>query len=368
MSLLEIPGVLLASVPNVTAWPLYSRSLWVARVLAGGLAFLLSTLLIGRICEGLQPGYGAAALTAYALGMLVAPLAATSFEHVTAGAVGLSAFALAWARRPALAGLVAGASILVAYEAALIVVALAVYVTLQSRHALLAYTLALSPALAALLAYNQLAFGAPWHFSYNYVGGQFAAQQAQGFFGLHLPSAHSLHLVLTGPRGLLLVSPIMLAAAYGLVLLARDHLAEAIVCASISFAFFLLDSGYFDPIGGLSPGPRFLVPSLPFLALGLAPAFARRFRLTATLTLVSVIATTATTLTWPNLMPGAETIWGTLIRIPTSNGSTELQHALVPNVLSSARLAALLVALSAAAALLVSLSAHRRRSPPAHPS
>ena len=58
MSALEIPGVELAQVPNVTEWPLYFRKLWVARVLAGGLAFIVGLFLVGRLSEGLAPGYG----------------------------------------------------------------------------------------------------------------------------------------------------------------------------------------------------------------------------------------------------------------------------------------------------------------------
>ncbi len=36
-----------------------------------------------------------------------------------------------------------------------------------------------------------------------------------------------------------------------------------------------LSFGYFLPYGGVSPGPRFFIPAVPFLAVGLAPAFAR---------------------------------------------------------------------------------------------
>ena len=71
--------------------------------------------------------------------------------------------------------------------------------------------------------------------------------------------------------GLLVISPVVLAAGYGLWLLARRFLAEGLVCAAVAFAFLFLNCGYIFPLGGLSPGPRYLVPGLPFLALGLAP-------------------------------------------------------------------------------------------------
>ena len=77
-------------------------------------------------------------------------------------------------------------------------------------------------------------------------------------------------------------------AAAGLVLLWRRGLrAEAFACGAVTLLFVLLSVGYFDPYGGDSPGPRFLVPALPFLALGLVDAFARWPRLTALVTVYS---------------------------------------------------------------------------------
>jgi hypothetical protein len=364
MSVLEIPGVELAGVPNVTEWPLYSRPLWVARVLASGLAFLVGLFLVGRISEGLAPGYGAPALVAYGLGTLVAPLAAANFEHVTAGTLGLGAFALAWSRRPLAAGLVAGAALLVAYEAALVLAILAVYVVLQGGRPLVRFVLGAIPGVALLLAYNRLAFCSPWHFSYRYVSGEFAAHQASGFFGIGVPDPHSLRLVFVGRSGLLVISPIVVAAAYGLVLLARRYRAEALVCAAVSLAFLLVDAGYFDPVGGTSPGPRFLVPGLAFLALGLGPAFARRFWLTAGLTVLSAIAMTAVTLTWTNAAPGPGTIWAEIARFPYELGSSRLVRALPANILEwsgpGREAGAAIAAVSAAAALVVAIVGTRR--------
>src|SRR5205823_1927616 len=51
-----------------------------------------------------------------------------------------------------------------------------------------------------------------------------------------------------------------------------------------------------SPYGGISPGPRFFVPALPFLALGIAPAFARRPRTTSAVAVASALAMTASAL------------------------------------------------------------------------
>jgi hypothetical protein len=359
MSVLEIPGVELARVPNVTEWPLYFRKLWVARVLAGGLAFVLGLFLIGRLSEGLAPGYGGPAVVAYGLGTLAAPLAGANFEHVTAGTLGLAAFALAWSRRTLLAGLVAGAALLVAYDAAIMLAVIGVYVLLQGGFALVKYVYGVLPGAALLWTYNWLAFGAPWHMSYTYKVGEAAEGQTTGFFGIHAPSLHAIRLVFASQSGLLVISPVVLAAGYGLVLLARRYLAEGLVCGAIAFAFLFLNCGYIFPLGGLSPGPRYLVPGLPFLALGLAPAFARRFWLTAGLAAVSVVAMTAVTLTWANGPPGG-TIWAWIGHLPVDGGSSSLVHGLVDNIVTwlgpGKRWGGALVALCAVAALVVALA------------
>jgi hypothetical protein len=334
------------------------KRLWLIRVLAGGLAFVAGAFIVGRISEGIAPGYGAAALVAYGLGMLVAPLAASNFEHVTAGTLGLAGFALAWRRRSLLAGLAAGAALLVAYEEALLFAILAGYVLLQGWRPLYDYIRGVLPGAAILWTYNWLAFGEPWHLSYRYVNNSLAARQSAGFFGIHVPHVHGIQIALAGERGLLAISPVVVAAAYGLVLLGRRYAVEAGMCALVAGLFVLLDVGYFDPLGGVSPGPRFLVPGLPFLALGLGPAFARHFRLTSALTAASVVAMTAVTLTWPNGTPGRGAAWGLLAGLPVHLGSSRFAHLLVENAAPVGRhVGAALVAASALAALAVGLQA-----------
>jgi hypothetical protein len=352
MSVLEIPGSLAAPVADTDNWPIEGVQLWLPRVLSSGIAFLFAVFLVGRISEGLSPGFGGISLVSFGLGTLFAPFAAAGFEHVTAGTLGVATFALAWRRRPALAGVVAGLALLVAYEAALSLVIVALYVLVtQHARAFVRYALCLLPGVALLCAYDQLAFGAPWHLSYHYIVGGNEANQNSGFFGIHLPRAGGIRDVFVGNGGLLPLSPVLLAAAYGLVLLGRRYRAEAIVCAAVTAAFLFLDCGYFAPYGGLSPGPRFVIPCLPFLALGLSSAFARFFRVTAVLAALSVVATTAVTLTWVELQPSSGTIWARI-------GSSAIVDHLTSNVvvlLGAPRgLGAGVVILAAAAAVVVS--------------
>jgi hypothetical protein len=142
--------------------------------------------------------------------------------------------------------------------------------------------------LALLATYNTAAFGAPQHFSYRYVGG--GCQKGHGgFFGIGLPPLHGIAKALFGDRGLLVFSPVLVLAAAGLVLLwRRGRRGEAAACAAVTALFLVLDSGYCDPYGGLSPGPRYAAPMLPFLVFGLPEAFRRWPRLTGVAALASV--------------------------------------------------------------------------------
>jgi hypothetical protein len=304
----KAPGVSLLAVPIAEATGLRDPSqwhhsgdlrVWAARAGVGGLALLLCAFLVGRVAEGLAPGTGGPTLIAFALGTEAAALALADFGHVPAAALAFAAFVLAWRRKPFLAGLVAGAAVLVEYEAGLVALVLAGYVLLTGTRAASRYLLGVVPSALALGAYNRAAFGSPFHLSYRYVADQFAADQAAGFFGIHAPSWHAVRLVFVGQQGLLFDSPFLLAAAAGLVLFWRRCSAEAAVCLIVVLAFLALDCGYYDPYGGDSPGPRFLAPALPFLALGLPFVLARFRILTTALIAASVIASTAIALTWP---------------------------------------------------------------------
>jgi hypothetical protein len=297
---------------------------WALRVLVNGPLFVLLALVVGRIAEGLEPGTGGLTAVALGLGTLLGPLAPTMFGHVGAALLAFGAFALAWRGRYALAGLAAGGAVLWEYQAAIAALVVLAYVAARGVRPLRRYVLGALPAVAALAAYDWAAFGSPFHLSYSYVANEFAGQQSQGLFGIGAPTLQGLRSVLLGGsglelgRGLLVTSPLLVPATLGLLLLwRRGYRAEALVCAVTSAATLLYTAGYFLPYGGVSPGPRFFAPALPFLLLGLPLALRRRPLPTLALVVVSVGVMTLNALAWAlndrlRLTRLPETVWSAL--------------------------------------------------------
>jgi len=150
-------------------------------------------------------------------------------------------------------------------------VALVVYVAATRRNwHPVAWTVlgGMGPALA-LATYNTLAFGHPLHLSYMYHAAPWGAEHRRGLLGVQWPSFVRLWEITFAPRGLFFLSPVTLLApfAYAAMWRYRRYRAEFWLTLALPVAFVLLNSGYFYTLGGSSPGPRFLVPTLPFLFL-----------------------------------------------------------------------------------------------------
>jgi hypothetical protein len=289
--------------------------LWTLRVLTGGLAFVAAVVLVFVAARRVAPETATVVAATVALATMALPMAATVFSHVAAGSLGFGAFLLCWRRGPRTwawlaAGAAGGAAFFFEYQAAIAAGIVFVYLVARTRSARAAalYIVGAVPFVAGLAVYNAAAFGSPLHFSYRYESATFQ-QQHTGFFGLSVPSLHSLAHTLFGKRGLFVVSPVLLLAVVGLVLLWRRGLrAEAATAGAIVVAFVVLAAGYFDPYGGLSPGPRYFAPALLFLALGLPEAYRRWPLATAGLAGISILATLYQAGTWgPNY--DWSTIW-----------------------------------------------------------
>jgi hypothetical protein len=294
---------------------IYLVGLW-GNVLPG----LLLLLLVWRVAERYAPGYGAATAVVLGLGTLVLPLSTLLFSHVFTAFLGFAAFVLMLRERDGppsplllwLAGLAMGYA--VASEYPLFFVALVLGLFLLSRRDMLtaggvvsragAYIVGGLMGIVPLLLYNHYAFHSWTHLAYANV-----EKQKTGFFGIGLPSLRVLFTLLLDSRGLLTLSPVLIMAVIGTVMLYRSgKRAEALTVGGVCLCYVGYNSGYYLPFGGGFMGPRFLTTMLPFLVFPLGIALKRFPAPTIALAAVSIVATVIPTITHPLVGYETETV------------------------------------------------------------
>jgi hypothetical protein len=218
----------------------------------------------------------------YSFGTLAFPFSTMLFGHQVAATFAFAAFfVLLKARlRSApfssrwllfMAGALASLAVLTEYTVILITALLFIYAAtfVRPKRWLLLYILGGAPAAALLLVYNWYTLDSPFSFAYSYVS-EFT-EMTQGLFGITQPHWSSFIEITLGPRGLLTQSPFLWLLPLGVWQTSRtaQWRRECALCVCVGLAFIAWNSGYFLPIGGRTPGARFLVPSLPFLMVPL---------------------------------------------------------------------------------------------------
>lgn len=285
---------------------IYLIGLW-ANVLPG----LLLLLLVWRVADRFEPGYGVVAAVALGLGTMVLPLSTLLFSHVFTAFLGFGAFALMLRERDGppsamllgLAGLAMGYAVTSEYPLFFVAAVLGLYL-LSRKDALTpllvarragAYIAGGIVGIVPLALYNHYAFHSWTHLAYSSI-----PRQQKGFFGISLPSLKVLATLLLDSRGLLTISPILVLGALGTVLLyRRGKRAEALTIAGVCVCYIGYNSGYYLPFGGGFMGPRFLTTMLPFLAFPVALALKRWPGPTIALAAVSIATTVLATITHP---------------------------------------------------------------------
>jgi hypothetical protein len=315
--------------------------MWALTLVGAVIPAIALLLMVRWVADRIEPGFGTAAAITLGLGTIMMTFAAEFFSHVIAATLGFAAFALLFRERegPAkiglvgVAGLLAGLAVSFEYPLGLLGAILFAYALARPdrlrRGA--AYAAGAAIGAAPALAFNLWALGSPLRFAYSYAvsvqgftGHDQLGLNSDGFFGIDLPRPGAAFDLLLASRGLLTLTPVLVMGVVGAVMMRRrGRPAEAAVVGATGIAYFLYNAGYWLPFGGGSPGPRFLIPALPFLALGLAPAYRRFPALTLALAIPSATLMLAGAITFPLIGDNGIGTWANQL------GSGALEHTLL---------------------------------------
>jgi hypothetical protein len=294
--------------------------IWALTLIAAVIPGVLLLLGVRWAADRFVPGYGTAAAITLGLATVVMTFAAEFFSHVISAGIAFAAFCVLMKERdgPArpwlvfAAGLLAGLAVTFEFQTGLVGIVLIAYALARRSDRLrraFAYAGGAVLGAAPMLAFNLWAFGNPLKLAYGDAvafpgasGHDKLGLNSHGFFGITAPRFDSAFDLLFAGRGMLVLTPVIVMSVVGVFLMRRrGHRAEANVILGIAAVYFLYNSGYWLPFGGGTPGPRFLIPALPFLAIGLAYAYQRLPALTLGLAIPSALFMFAGTLTYPLL-------------------------------------------------------------------
>ncbi|HWU86997.1 MAG TPA: hypothetical protein VN253_06970, partial [Kofleriaceae bacterium] len=280
-SMLVVPAY--AAVHAVAGEPSLAATMWLCRVIAGVIPMLLFLPLLARfLARWAEPPVVRLVLVAYALGSMAMTYSILYISHQLAAVCVGSAWVLALEhaegkrrlRAMAAAGFLAGAGVLVEYQAAFALPPLAVHVIVALRgrprrevmRALGAAAAAAAIPIAALLAYHAACFGDPLRTGYD-ASQTFAEFHQRGFLGITALRWEAFRGSTIAPdNGLVALAPWWLLALPGGVLLWRaGQRGVVMVCGSIAVIYLLFISSINFWRGGWSVGPRYITVMLPFL-------------------------------------------------------------------------------------------------------
>lgn len=288
----KAPGAALAALPGyLIARPFVGPpsassirpSLVAMRLFGASLPALLLALALARAARrlGAPPDRQRVVLLALLFGTPLLAYGLLLFAHALAAAALFGAFLLLFlppstvvrARRDLAGGALLGLAVLSEYPVAVPAALLVAVLLFVDRRRAARAVLGGLPFALLLGLYDAACFGSPFALSSGHErAGSFQALAGSGLFGVSFPSPVTLLRLLLDPaRGLLLFSPVLLAALPALPAVRRATTRSAFAAlAGVPASLLLVYAGYPNWHGGWTTGPRYLVAALPFLVLPLS--------------------------------------------------------------------------------------------------
>lgn len=142
----------------------------------------------------------------------------------------------------------------------------------RSLRPIMIFGAAAAVGVALLLVHNALLFGSP--FSFGYPAAAEGAKQLNRFDTPLLTGVYGF--LLSPGKSVFIFAPPIILAVFGIAGLWRRNRGLAALATFFPLLELLFFAKYSQWEGGYCVGPRYLVPSLVFLSLGLGPALAER--------------------------------------------------------------------------------------------
>jgi hypothetical protein len=254
--------------PN--AWLPLTIAAWLCTVATCSVsAALIAAVLYlhARRAIGVPPRAALGVTLAIAFGTILFPYATMLFAHTPSALFLLLAFVLR-DDKPLLAGMSAGFAGICFYPCILAAIVLLVLVVMRSRAGALRFIAGGLPFALLLGAYQWICFGSPFATT---VEGSRGFIDGTLFLGvLRLPNAEVLwRLTFSAHRGLFYVSPVLLFAFVGAVMMIRRRVMrpELVAITAITLLFLAFFAGFNGWHGGWAWGPRYLTSIIPLMAI-----------------------------------------------------------------------------------------------------
>lgn len=288
------------------SWWVLTCNAWLTSVFSVGLISALGSMVFFRLSVRLSGDLRAALIStlAFTFGTMYFPYATMLYEHNIIAAALLASFALIYRLKLSpdvckartwlvLSGMVAAFAAITNYLAVLVVPLLTVYAFLATgkRSTVAWFGLGTLGPFLLLCAYNVACFGTPLTTNYRYQNPIFLESGGVVLGVLNWPSGEVfLKLLLSPYRGLLLASPVLVLGIVGLASMFGQpgFRLEAWLFTCVILVFLLFNVCFNGWDGGWTTVPRYLGPSIPFLALPIVLVVKRYFWTTLVLAVISV--------------------------------------------------------------------------------